>query len=72
MPPYLPCSLLAEGLAIGALVHSRVGLMGTHQNALQRAVIGILAVMLALLDSTLNALVCMAVHSVSSFSIGCL
>ena len=38
--------------------------MGANQDPLQGAVIGILAVMLALLDSTLNALVCMGIHSV--------
>ena len=57
--------LLAEGLAVGALVSSGIDLMGTNQNALQRAEVGILAVMLALLNSTLNALVCMTIHSVS-------
>ena len=66
LPPYLRFSLLAEGLAVGALVHGRVCLMGTNQNTLQRAEVGILAVMGALLDSTLNALVCMAIHSLSS------
>ena len=38
--------------------------MGTNQNPLQRAEVCILAMMLALLNSTLNALVCMAIHSV--------
>ena len=55
-------SLLAEGLAVGALVSSGIGLMGAYQDPLQGAEIGILAVMCALLDSTLNALVCMAIH----------
>ena len=36
--------------------------MGTYQNPLQGAEICILAVVGALLDSTLNALVCMAIH----------
>ena len=59
-------SLCAEGLAVGALIYSGVGLMGAHQNTLQRAEVGILAVMLALLDSTFNALICMAIHSFRS------
>ena len=60
--PHFLVLLLAEGLAVGALVSSGVGLVSTNQNPLQGAEIGILAVMGALLDSTLNALVCMAIH----------
>ena len=41
--------------------------MGTHQDALQGAEVCVLAVMSALGDSTLNALVCMAIHGRSSF-----
>lgn len=63
LPPYWQVSLLAEGLAIGALIHSGVSLVGSNQNALQGAVIGILAVMGTLLHSTLNALVCIGIHS---------
>ena len=63
LPPYLPFSLCAEGLAVGALVSGGVGLMGTNQDPLQGTVICILAVMGALLDSTLDTLVCMAIHS---------
>ena len=63
LPPYWQVSLLPEGLAVGALVHSGVGLMGANQNPLQGAVIGILAMMGTLLNSTLNRLVCMAIHS---------
>ena len=37
--------------------------MGTYQNTLQGAEVCVLAMMLALLNSTLNALVCMAIHS---------
>ena len=36
--------------------------MGTHQNPIQRAVVLVLAVISALLDGTLDALVGMAVH----------
>ena len=56
--------LLAEGLAVSTLVLSRRSLMGAHQNTLQRAEVCILAVMLALLNSTFNRLVCMAIHRV--------
>ena len=59
--------LLTEGLAVGTLIHSRICLMGTHQDALQGAEVCVLAVMSALGDSTLNALVCMAIHGRSSF-----
>ena len=61
-PPYLPFSLCAEGLAVGALVSSGIGLMGAYQDPLQGAEIGILAMVSTLLNSTLNALVCMAIH----------
>ena len=55
--------LLAEGLAVGALVHSRICLMGTHQDALQGAEVCVLAVVCTLCNGAFNALVCMAVHS---------
>ena len=54
--------LFAEGLAVRALVHGGVYLMGAHQDAVQGAVVLILAVVSALLDGALNALVGMAVH----------
>ena len=62
MPPYFTVSLFAERLAVGALVLSGCSLVGAHQNALQRAEVCILAMVGALLDSTLNALVCVATH----------
>ena len=37
--------------------------MGTHQDPVQGAVVGILAVMGTLLNGTLDTLVCMAAHS---------
>ena len=55
--------LLAEGLAVGALVHGRIGLMGTYQNTLQRAVVCVSAMVGALRNSTLDTLVSMAAHS---------
>ena len=54
---------LAEGLAIGALIHGRIGFMGTHQNLVQRAVVLVLTVVSARLDGAFDALVCMAIHS---------
>ena len=55
--------LLAEGLAVGTLILGRIGLVGTHQNALQRAEVCFIAMMRALMDSAFDALVCIAVHS---------
>ena len=57
-------SLLAEALAVGALILGGVGLMGTHQNPVQRAVVLMVAVVSAGLDSAFDALVCIAVHIV--------
>ena len=62
LPPYSFFSLLTEGLAVSALICGGIGLVSTHQDPLQGAVVCVLAVMLALLDSALNALVCMAIH----------
>ena len=58
-------SALAEGLAVGALVLGGVHLVGAHQDLVQRAVVLVTAVMGALLDGALDALVCMTVHSKS-------
>ena len=67
LPPYWQVSLLPEGLAVGALIHSGVRLVGTHQDAVQRAVVGLVAVVSAGLDSALDALVGILVHVRSSF-----
>ena len=55
--------LLAEGLAVSTLIHGGVALMGANQNAVQCAVVCILAVICALLNGTFNALVCFTVHN---------
>ena len=55
-------SLLAEGLAVGTLIHGGVGLVGAYQNAVQRAVVLSITVVCAGLDGTLDALVSMAIH----------
>ena len=63
-PPYSSLSLLTEGLAVGTLVCGGIGLVSTNQDPIQGAVVCLLAVMLALLNSTLNALVCMTIHGI--------
>ncbi len=59
---YLLPLLLAEGLAVGTLIHRRIHLVGTYQNPVQCTVVGISAVMCALLHGTLDALICMTIH----------
>ena len=54
--------LLAEGHAIGALVHSGVCFMGAHHDPLQRAVVCFIAVVHTLSNGALNALVGIMVH----------
>ena len=63
MPP-LWGLLLAEGLAVGALIHGGVLLVSTHQDAVQRAVVLAVAMVSALLHSTLNTLIGMAIHRI--------
>ena len=57
--------LLAEGLAVGALILSGIHLMGAHQDLIQGTVVLVTAVMGTLLDGTLDTLVCMTVHNES-------
>ena len=59
---FMPLSL-AEGLAVGALVLSGICLMGSHQDAVQRAVVLAVAVVCTLLNGAFDALVCIAAHS---------
>jgi hypothetical protein len=54
--------LMAEGLAVRALVHSGILLMGTHKNPVQRAVVFIFTMISTLGYGAFNALVCVAVH----------
>ena len=56
--------LLAEGLAVGALIHGGIQLVGAHQNPIQGAVIFGIAVIGTLLDGAFDALVCLAAHGV--------
>jgi hypothetical protein len=62
--------LLAEGLAVGALLIGGVHLVGSHLDVIKRAVISGIAVIGTLLDGTGDALVCVAVHKNSSFLLG--
>lgn len=61
--------LSAEGLAVGALIHGGVFFVGTHQNAVQRAVVLRVAVIGALLYGALYAFIGMTAHCGSSFSV---
>ena len=62
LPPYFRFSLLTEGLAVGALVHGGICLMGAHQDLVQRAVVLGVAVVGTRLDGAGDTLVCFAVH----------
>jgi len=62
--------LPAEALAVGALVLGGVGLMGAHQDPVQGAVVLMVAVVGAGLDSTFDALVGITVHIVFLLQIG--
>ena len=68
MPP--PKLLLAEGLAVGTLIHSGILLVSTHQDSIQGAVVFRIAVISTLLNGAFDALVCLAVHNISSFLLG--
>ena len=54
--------LFAEGHTVCALIHRGAGLVGAHQNLVQRAVVLILAVVRAVLNGTFDALVGVVVH----------
>ena len=54
--------LLAEGLAVGALIHSGICLVGAYLDLVQRAVVLGVAVIGTGLDSAFDALVGVAVH----------
>ena len=62
--------LLTERLAVGALVHGRVCLVSAHQNLVQGAVVLVTAMVSALCDGALDALVGMAIHIKTSFDLG--
>ena len=60
--------LLPEGLAVGALVHGGVTLVGANQNPVQSAVVAAAAVVGALGDGAFDTLVAVAVHNFTFFS----
>ena len=64
--------LLLEGFAVGALIHSRIGLVGAHQNTVQRTVVFAVAVVSALLDSAFDALIGIAIHGIFLLLSNCL
>lgn len=55
--------LSAEGHAVGALIHGGIGLMGADLDPIQRAVVLGFAVVGALMNGALHALVGMAAHN---------
>ena len=59
----MPGLLLSEGLAVGTLVLGGIRLVGSHQDAVQRAVVLAVAVVSTGLDGAFDTLVGMAVHS---------
>ena len=63
----VPQLLFAEGHTVGALILGGVSLVGTHLDAVQRAVVLGVAVVGALGHGALDALVRMAVHKFPSF-----
>ena len=54
---------LTEGHAVGALILSGVTLVGTHQNAIQRAEVCFVTVISALMNGALDALIGIAIHN---------
>lgn len=55
-------SLLTERLAVSALIHSRICLVGAYQNAVQGAEVLGIAVVSAGLDGALDALIGIGIH----------
>ena len=64
IPPHEALLLfLPEGLAVSALIHSGITLVGTYQNVIQSAVVAVITVVCALLNGAFNALICVAIHN---------
>ena len=59
--------LLAERHTIRALIHGGIGLVGAHGDPVQGAVVGVVAVVSALLDGAFDTLVGMTAHKNTSF-----
>ena len=54
--------LFLKGLAVGALIHGRIGFVSPYQNAIQGAEVFIIAVVCTLLNSTFDRFICFAIH----------
>jgi hypothetical protein len=61
LPPLMGSSL-PEGLAVGALVHGRIGFVGAYQDAVQGAVVLGVAVISTGLNGAFDALIGMMIH----------
>ena len=61
--PRMPGLLFPEGLAVGALIHGGVCLMGANQDLFQRAVVFVVAVVRALRNGALDTLICVTAHT---------
>ncbi len=59
--------LFAEGFAIGALVHCRVGLMGADFDAIKRAIIAGVAMMAAFCYGAFNTGITLGIHDKAPF-----
>ena len=53
---------LAERHTVSTLILGRIALMGAYKNTLQRTKVLTCAVVRALLNRALNALICMTIH----------
>ena len=53
---------LAEGHAVGALIHAGVGFVGAYQDLIQGAVVLAGAVVCTLGNGALHALICVTAH----------
>ena len=54
---------LTERHTVRALIYCGIALVCSHQDSIQRAEIGIIAMMCALGNSTFNAFICVTIHS---------
>ena len=62
LPRKIRWLLLAERHAVSALVDSGIGLVGTHQDTVEGAVVFAVTVVSALLNGALDGLVGMTIH----------
>ena len=62
IPPPSASLLLAEALAVSALILGGIGLVGAHHNPIQRTVVLSITVVSAGLNGAFDTLVCVVVH----------